>query len=96
MQKIKDHQRQQEKKSPDETGVDKFKSDFKSSMGYLQKMISEKKRKRQKKRHRRHTVRYTNNPNVPTGDINKDMLFIQNEFKDIKGKIPENYNSIIR
>ncbi len=70
LQKIKDHQRQQEIKTPDETGVDKFKSDFKSSMGYLQKMISEKKRKRQKKRHRRHTVRYTNNPNVPTGDIN--------------------------
>lgn len=70
LQKIKEHQRQQEKKSPDETEVDKFKSDFKSSMGYLQKMISEKKRKRQKKRHRRHTVRYTNNPNVPTGDIN--------------------------
>jgi 1-acyl-sn-glycerol-3-phosphate acyltransferase len=33
---------------------------------------------------------------IPTGDIDKDMLFIQNQFKDIKGKIPENYNSIIR
>ena len=33
---------------------------------------------------------------VPSGDIDKDMLFIQNQFKDIKGKIPENYNPIIR
>jgi 1-acyl-sn-glycerol-3-phosphate acyltransferase len=27
-----------------------------------------------------------------TGDIDKDMSFIQNQFKDIKGKIPKNYN----
>ena len=33
---------------------------------------------------------------IPTGDIDKDMFFIQNEFKDIEGKIPENYNPIIR
>ena len=31
----------------------------------------------------------------PTGDINKDMIFIQNQFKDVKGKIPENFNPII-
>ncbi len=31
----------------------------------------------------------------PTGDIKKDMLFIQNQFKDLTGKIPENYNPII-
>jgi len=70
LQKIKEHQQQQERGKPDEMGVDKFKSDFKTSMGYLQKMISEKKRKRQKRRQRgRHTVRYTNKPNVPTGNI---------------------------
>ena len=33
---------------------------------------------------------------IPTGDINKDMLIIQNYFKDSKGKKPENYNPIIR
>tara|TARA_B100001758_G_scaffold121463_1_gene104447 strand:+ start:866 stop:1417 length:552 start_codon:yes stop_codon:yes gene_type:complete len=33
---------------------------------------------------------------IPTGDINKDMIFIQNQFKDIEGKIPENYNPLIR
>ena len=33
---------------------------------------------------------------VATGDIDKDMLFIQNQFKEVKGKIPENYNPIIR
>ena len=33
---------------------------------------------------------------VVTGDIDKDMLFIQNHFKEVKGKIPENYNPIIR
>lgn len=32
----------------------------------------------------------------PTGDIDKDMLFIQDKFKNIQGKIPENYNPIIR
>lgn len=33
---------------------------------------------------------------VTTGDIDKDMLFIQNQFKDLQGKIPERYNSVIR
>ena len=33
---------------------------------------------------------------IPTGNIDKDMLFIQNQFKDLKGKIPENYNPVIR
>jgi len=28
----------------------------------------------------------------PTGNFENDMSFIQNQFKDIKGKIPENYN----
>ena len=32
---------------------------------------------------------------MPTGDIYKDMIFIQNQFKDIEGKTPENYNPII-
>mgnify|MGYP001469683506 FL=1 len=32
----------------------------------------------------------------PTGDKDKDMLFIQNQFKDLSGKIPENYNPKIR
>jgi len=32
----------------------------------------------------------------PTGDIDNDMLFIQEQFKNIQGKIPEKYNSIIR
>ena len=27
-----------------------------------------------------------------SGDIDKDLLFIQNQFKNIKGKIPKNYN----
>ena len=31
----------------------------------------------------------------PTGDFEKDMMFIQNEFSSFAGKIPENYNSII-
>lgn len=29
---------------------------------------------------------------MPTGNINKDMLFIQDKYKDMKGKIPEYYN----
>ena len=33
---------------------------------------------------------------TPTVDIEKDMLFIQEKYKDIKGCIPENYNPIIR
>lgn len=33
---------------------------------------------------------------TPTGDIEKDIQFIQNQFKNIKGKIPTNYNTIIR
>ena len=32
----------------------------------------------------------------PTGDIDADMLFIQNQYKDIQGCIPEKYNPIIR
>ena len=32
----------------------------------------------------------------PTGDQHKDMLFIQDQFKDLSGKIPENYNPKIR
>ncbi len=28
----------------------------------------------------------------PSGDIDKDLLFIQNQYKNIKGKIPKNYN----
>ena len=31
-----------------------------------------------------------------TGDIDKDMLFIQNQYKDVEGKIPENFNPKIR
>ena len=27
-----------------------------------------------------------------TGDIEKDLLFIQDQYKDIQAKIPENYN----
>jgi 1-acyl-sn-glycerol-3-phosphate acyltransferase len=33
---------------------------------------------------------------TPTADIEKDLLFIQEKYKDIKGCIPENYNPIIR
>ena len=33
---------------------------------------------------------------ITTGDIDHDMLFIQNQFKDLKGKVPEKYNSVIR
>ena len=33
---------------------------------------------------------------LPTGDIDNDMMFIQNQFYDIEGKIPGNYNKIIR
>jgi 1-acyl-sn-glycerol-3-phosphate acyltransferase len=29
---------------------------------------------------------------MPSGDFEKDMLFIQEKYKDVKGKIPENYN----
>lgn len=32
---------------------------------------------------------------IPTDDIEKDILFIQDQFKSIEGKIPENYNPII-
>ena len=32
---------------------------------------------------------------IPTDDIEKDILFIQDQFKNIEGKIPENYNPII-
>ena len=28
----------------------------------------------------------------PCGDFEKDMLFIQEQYKDVKGRIPENYN----
>lgn len=33
---------------------------------------------------------------TPTIDIEKDMLFIQEKYKNIKGCIPNNYNPIIR
>tara|TARA_B100001250_G_scaffold408319_1_gene430522 strand:- start:308 stop:823 length:516 start_codon:yes stop_codon:yes gene_type:complete len=33
---------------------------------------------------------------VTTGNIDKDMLFIQNQFKGLQGKIPERYNPVIR
>ena len=29
---------------------------------------------------------------MPIGDFEKDMLFIQDKYKDVKGKIPEYYN----
>ena len=29
---------------------------------------------------------------IPTGDFEKDMLFIQDKYKDVKGNIPEYYN----
>jgi len=29
---------------------------------------------------------------MPCGDFEKDMLFIQEQYKGLKGKIPENYN----
>ena len=29
---------------------------------------------------------------IPSGNIEQDMIFIQNKFKDKTGKIPENYN----
>ena len=32
---------------------------------------------------------------ITSDDIQKDMLFIQDQFKNIEGKIPENYNPII-
>tara|TARA_B100001758_G_C18272480_1_gene537126 strand:- start:70 stop:621 length:552 start_codon:yes stop_codon:yes gene_type:complete len=32
----------------------------------------------------------------PSGDLDKDMIFIQEKFKYFQGKIPENYNPIIR
>ena len=32
----------------------------------------------------------------PSGDIDKDMIFIQNQFKHLEGKIPENFNPKIR
>lgn len=32
---------------------------------------------------------------IPADDIEKDMLFIQEQFKNIEGKIPEKYNPII-
>ena len=32
---------------------------------------------------------------TPTLNIEKDMLFIQEKYKNIKGYIPENYNPII-
>ena len=32
---------------------------------------------------------------IPKGNINKDLLFIEEKFKYFKGKIPENYNSKI-
>lgn len=71
LQKIKEHQQQQQMTAQDNERTDKFKTDFKTSMNYLQKMISEKKRKKQKrKRHSQYTVRNGNNPHIPTGNIN--------------------------
>ena len=32
---------------------------------------------------------------IPSGNFEKDMLFIQDKYKDIKGKIPEYYNAKI-
>tara|TARA_B110000908_G_scaffold133818_1_gene157973 strand:+ start:2540 stop:3094 length:555 start_codon:yes stop_codon:yes gene_type:complete len=32
---------------------------------------------------------------IPTGNFEKDMLFIQEEYKNIKGKVTENYNPTI-
>ena len=32
---------------------------------------------------------------MPSGDFEKDMLFIQDKYKDVKGKIPEYYNTKI-
>ena len=29
---------------------------------------------------------------ITSGDFEKDMLFIQEQYKNIKGKIPEYYN----
>ena len=29
---------------------------------------------------------------MPSGDFEKDMFFIQDKYKDVKGKIPEYYN----
>ena len=29
---------------------------------------------------------------IPSGNIEQDMIFIQNKFKDKTGKIPDNYN----
>ena len=31
-----------------------------------------------------------------SGDLNKDMFLIQNQYKELTGKIPQNYNPIIR
>lgn len=75
LQKIKDHQQQQQQQqhmnTQDDENTEKFKTDFKTSMSYLQKMIGEKKRQRHKRRRRsQYTVRNNNNPNVPTGNIN--------------------------
>ena len=33
---------------------------------------------------------------TPSGNFEKDICFIENQFKDFKGKIPDNYNPIIK
>ena len=74
MQRIKEHQ---QKVKDDNTKPDndneKFRTDFKTSLTYLQKMIGEKKKRKHRQRHRRrgqHTMRNNNNDNIPTGNIN--------------------------
>ena len=32
---------------------------------------------------------------LPSGNFEKDMLFIQEQFANFQGKVPENYNSTI-
>ena len=74
LQKIKEHQ-QKVKKDDMKPGDnnEKFRTDFKTSLNYLQKMIGEKKKRKHRERRRRHgrrTMRNNNNSNIPTGDIN--------------------------
>ena len=73
MKKIKDHQQLEYKKKLEmsqkkEKESNNFQEDFKTSLKYLQKMIGEKKKKKGKQLRRR-TVRYQNNPNIPTGNL---------------------------
>ena len=74
LQKIKEHQQKVKKDDmKPEDNNDKFRTDFKTSMNYLQKMIGEKKKRKhreRRRRHGRHTMRNNNNSNIPTGNIN--------------------------